>query len=312
MSLCLVTGGAGFIGSHLADGLLRAGHRVRILDDLSTGKRENVPAAAELIRGDLRRSDDVRAAMQGVDLVLHQAALPSVARSLEDPAGCFEVNVRGLVHLLEAARSVGARRVVVAGSSSVYGDAPELPKREEMGFHPLSPYAASKAAAEIYCGAWHRLYGLPTVVLRYFNVFGPRQDPSSEYSAVIPRFASALLKGEAPVICGDGRQSRDFTYVDNVVDANLLALSAPGAPGGIFNIACGERIDLLTLVGLLQELTGRRIAPRHAPPRVGDVPHSLADVTRARELLGFRPRVDFKEGLRRTVEALRLGRPERD
>jgi len=300
----LVTGGAGFIGSHIVEELLQRGERVRVLDNFSTGRRENIAPLLEridLIEGDLRDLPTVRRVVEGVDYVLHQAALPSVPRSIADPLASNESNVTGTLHLLVAARDVGVRRVVYASSSSIYGDSPILPKREDMLPAPKSPYAVSKLAGEYYCRAFAEAYGLETVSLRYFNVFGPRQDPASQYAAVIPRFITAMLWGESPTVYGDGHQSRDFTHVSNVVQANLLAATAPGVAGRAFNVACGERHTLLDLIALLSEILGTYITPIHMPPRPGDVRHSLADVTAAQEALGYRAEVDFHEGLRRTV-----------
>lgn len=303
--LYLVTGGAGFIGSHIVEELVRRGERVRVLDNLSTGRRENIAPfleQIELIVGDLCDMETVRQAVEGVTYVLHQGALPSVPRSVANPIASNMANVTGTLNLLVAARDAGVQRVVYASSSSVYGDTPELPKVETIKPAPKSPYAVSKLAAEHYCRVFTQVYGLETVSLRYFNVFGPRQDPRSQYAAVIPIFITALLEGRAPVIHGDGRQSRDFTYVANNVAANLLACTAPGAAGQVFNIACGKRYNLLQLLELLREYTGVDIPPVHDAPRPGDVRHSQADISRAEEVLGYRPVVSFEEGLRRTVE----------
>ena len=301
----LVTGGAGFIGSHLVLRLLNEGHAVRVLDNLSTGKRENLAAAAgriDFVEGDVTVPDVVRHCARDIDFVLHQAALPSVPRSVADPIATDWNNVRGTLELLLAARQAGVRRVVQAASSSVYGDAPTLPKVETMPARPRSPYACSKAAGEMYGCAFYASYGLEYVALRYFNVYGPRQDPSSQYAAVVPRFIEAHLRREAPVVFGDGQQSRDFCFVDNVVEANLLACTAKDAPGQVLNIACGERTNLLETLGLLAETFGYRVEPRFEPARAGDVMHSLADISLARRILGYEPRVFFREGLRRTAE----------
>jgi UDP-glucose 4-epimerase len=314
MAHYLVTGGAGFIGSNLVDALVAAGERVRVLDNLTTGRRQNLAhlgTQIELIEGDIRAYDQVAAAMQGVDYVLHQAALPSVPRSVQDPITSNAVNVDGTLHVLQAARAAGVRRVVVASSSSVYGANPALPKREETCPQPKSPYAIAKLAAEQYCQAFWQLYGLETVALRYFNVFGPRQDPQSEYAAVIPRFIQAMVAGEPVTIYGDGQQSRDFTYIENVVQANRLACTAPEAAGRVMNIACGSRYSLLDLVDYLAELLGLTPQVVHAAPRAGDVPHSQADISRAQALLGYAPVVDFGEGLRRTVAWYRAVEPDR-
>lgn len=300
----LVTGGAGFIGSHLAEALVRSGHRVRILDNFATGARTNLAAVAgavELLEGDLRDPGIVEQAVRGVEVIFHQAALASVARSLEDPATTHDVNATGTLSLLLAARGAGVRRVVYASSSSVYGDSPTLPKREEMPTQPKSPYAVSKLAGEQYCQVFAAALGLETVSLRYFNIFGPRQDPASPYAAVIAKFLAAMRRGERPVIFGDGKQSRDFTYVENAVRANLLAAGAPGASGEVINVACGTRITLLELVEHLNRLLGTHLTPSFAPQRAGDVRDSQADLARAATLLGYRPTVDFTEGLARTA-----------
>jgi UDP-glucose 4-epimerase len=309
----LVTGGAGFIGSHLVERLL-ADHpdaQVRILDDFSTGRMVNLPFAAaagarlEIVRGDIRDLATVERAAAGAVVIFHQAAMRSVPRSVADPLGANDHNVNGTLNVLEAARRVGVPRVVYASSSSVYGDRPELPKREDQPLAPISPYAVSKAAGEQYAAVWHRLYGVETVGLRYFNVFGPRQDPASEYAAVIPRFILWGLRGAALEIHGDGQQSRDFTYIDNVVEANCLAADAPGAAGQAFNVGCGERVSLLDIIGRLETLLGRPVERRHTPSRAGDVPHTLANIERAGKLLGYTPMVPFDEGLRRTFDFFR-------
>jgi len=305
MATFLVTGGAGFIGSAIVEELVARDHEVRVLDNLATGNRDNLDAVRGSIRmleGDIRDPVTVRLACSDVDFVLHQAALCSVARSVADPVTTAEVNIHGTLNVLIAARDAGVRRVVFAGSSSVYGDNPVLPKREDAEPRPMSPYAIAKLAGEHYCRVFHRLYGLETVVLRYFNVFGPRQRPDSHYAAVIPRFVDAALHGHRPVIYGDGEQSRDFTYVSNVVCANLLACEAPDAPGRVFNIACGSRVSLLQLLDLLREQTGNGTEPERADPRPGDVRHSLADISRAATILGYTPQIDIREGLRHTVE----------
>ena len=314
MSAYLVTGGAGFIGSNLVETLLRAGHDVRVLDDFSTGRRENLADASrwasagggryDLHEGDVRDEGTVRRAVEGLDYVLHQAAMPSVPRSVRDPVGSNEVNVRGTLLLLQAAREAGVRRFVFASSSSIYGESEELPKRESMRRAPLSPYGLQKMTAEMYCGLFHGLYGLPTVSLRYFNIFGPRQDPGSEYSAVIPKFIEAIRQGKPPTIYGDGEQTRDFTYIDNAVQANLQACEAGEAAfGRTFNVGCGERISLNRLVEQLYAFTGRSPEARHGPPREGDIRHSLASIDAARSALAYAPTVGIEEGLRRTWEA---------
>jgi nucleoside-diphosphate-sugar epimerase len=298
----LVTGGAGFIGSAIVRELIARGERPRVLDNFSTGRRENladVLPRVDLVEGDLRDPAAVAAACQGVHCVFHEAALPSVPRSLERPQESNDVNVTGTLNLLVAARDAKVRRVVYAGSSSAYGNTPVLPKVETMVTNPLSPYAVAKLAGEFYCSVFSRNYGLETVTLRYFNVFGPRQDPTSPYAAVIPKFLRAIARGESPVINGDGTQSRDFTYVDNVVAANLLAATAPGVSGEVMNVACGERVTLLDLHAQLCALLGSKLQPRFGPPRAGDVQHSLADIGKARRMLDYAPVVSFAEGLRR-------------
>jgi UDP-glucose 4-epimerase len=304
LSLYLVTGGAGFIGSHIVAELVRRGEQVRVFDNFSTGKETNLTAMRQsinLVRGDLRDMETVRHTVSGVDYVLHQGALSSVARSVDDPLTSDACNVMGTLNLLIAARDAGVRRVVYASSSSVYGDSPTLPKHEDMRLSPKSPYAVSKLAGEHYCQAFTEVYGLETVSLRYFNVFGPRQDPTSQYSAVIPLFITALLRGEPPTVHGDGQQSRDFTYVANNVQANLLAATASGVAGQVFNVACGKRYTLLELLDILKDILGTDITPVHSAPRPGDVRHSLADISRAQRALGYRVGVPFEEGLRHTV-----------
>lgn len=305
MATYLVTGGAGFIGSHVVERLVTLGHQVRVLDDLSEGRRENLAAVwnrIEFVEGDLRDPEIVRRAVRDMDYVLHQAALRSVPRSVEDPMTTTAVNVLGTVNLLQAAREAGVRRVVFASSSSVYGETSELPLRESQPPRPISPYAVSKLAGEQYCAVFTKLYGLETVSLRYFNVFGPRQDPRSEYAAVIPRFILAALRGEPLEIHGDGLQSRDFTYVENVVEANLRAATQSGIAGEVFNIGCGQRYSVLEVKGHLERILGRSLPARHTSPRKGDVRHTQADMSKAEAMLGYRPLVSFEEGLRRTVE----------
>ena len=305
----VVTGGAGFIGSHVVERLLKDHPRatVRVFDNFSSGNMANLPFAAaagkrlEVVRADIRELAAVERAVQGAEVIFHQAAMRSVPRSVADPLGANENNVAGTLHVLEAAKRAGVRRVVYA-SSSVYGDNPELPKREDQPPSPISPYAVSKAAGEQYAAVWTRLYGVETVGLRYFNVFGPRQDPASEYAAVIPKFILWALRGAPVEVHGDGRQSRDFTYIDNVVDANVLAATAPKAAGEAFNVGCGDRVSLLDIIGRLESMLGKRIERRHSPARAGDVPHTLADVGKAQRLLGYVPAVAFDEGLRRTVD----------
>jgi nucleoside-diphosphate-sugar epimerase len=304
----LVTGGAGFIGSHLVEGLLRRGYEVRVADDLSTGSLSNLDPVRDLIeflQVDLADLDQARLAVRGVDAVLHEAAIPSVFRSVQDPIGSNRANIDGTLNTLVAARDEGVKRFVYASSSAAYGPGPELPKVETLPPDPISPYAIGKLTGEFYCQAFYRLYGLPTICLRYFNVFGPRQDPDSEYAAVIPKFITRLLKGERPVIYGDGEQSRDFTYVDNVVHANILALEAGKGFGEMMNAACGERFTLNELFRRLCEIIGADCEPVYEPERPGDVKHSHADISKARSLLGYEPLVSFEEGLRRTVAYFR-------
>jgi len=300
----LVTGGAGFIGSHIAEALVRAGHRVRVLDNFYSGKPGNlqpVKGDVEIVRGDCADPRAARRATKGMEVVYHEAAIPSVARSVENPALSHAANATGTLTILVAARDAGVRRVIYAGSSSIYGDAAELPKRESMTPHPLSPYAVGKLVGEHYLSVFCRLFGMEGLTLRYFNVFGPRQDPSSPYSGVISRFATALLAGETPVVFGDGRQSRDFTYVENVVRGNLLALRAKGADGRAVNVATGRRVSLMQLLHAIARETGRPARARTKPARAGDIRHSLADIRVARRLLGYRPTVDFETGLKRTL-----------
>ncbi len=316
MARYLITGGAGFIGSHLAETLVKQGQEVVVLDNLSTGKEENLdparsgPGTLRFIPGDIREMETCRRAVAGVDFVLHQAARASVQRSMEDPLLSHQVNLTGGMNLLLAAKDAGVKRLVSASSSSVYGDREPLDqaKREDMDPRPMSPYAANKVAMEYYCQAFYRAFGLETVCLRYFNVFGPRQDPDSAYAAVIPRFLFALLQGTPPTIFGDGRQSRDFTYIDNVVQANLRACTAPQAAGRVINVASGKSYDLLYLIEVLQKLLGSRVEPEFGPPRPGDVRYSLADLGLAREILGYRVEIGFEEGLGRLVQLAREGK----
>lgn len=304
----LITGGAGFIGSSLAEELVPTGASVRILDNLATGRDTNVAplkGRIQWIYGDLRNLDTVKAAMEGVEVVFHQAALPSVPRSIADPIGSLEVNIKGTQNVLLAARESGVRRVVYASSSSVYGDTPTLPKCEDMPTYPLSPYAVHKLTGELLCQVFTRIYGLETVALRYFNVFGPRQDPGSAYAAVIPRFLTALLKKERPIVFGDGEQTRDFTYIANVIQANVLAASSPEAVGRAINIGTGEQISLNTILRLAGEMVGIQVNAEYRDPRPGDVRDSLADISLAKRLLGYEPKIKFSEGLARTLDALR-------
>ncbi len=316
MSSYLITGGAGFIGSHLAETLVGQGHAVRVLDNLATGKEANLeasrhgPGGLEFMLGDITVLEDCRAAVRDVDYVLHQAARPSVPRSIKDPLATHQANATGSLNVLIAAQQAGVKRVVMASSSSVYGNVepPDEPKKETLYPRPLSPYAASKVAMEHYAAAFYASYGLETVCLRYFNIFGPRQDPDSPYAAVIPKFLFSLLADESPPVHGDGRQSRDFTHVDNAVAANLAACLAPDAPGQAINVAAGVSHDLIELLEVLSELTGKRVEADFQDPRPGDVRYSLADLAKARRLLGYEIAVDFYQGLRRLVELAGQGR----
>ncbi len=308
MSIALVTGGAGFIGSHLVERLLEQGRDVRVVDNFSTGRRINVAHLLERIdlrEVDIRDLDAMRDAMRNVDVVFHEAALASVPRSVEDPVTSNEVNIVGTLNVLVAARDAGVRRVVYASSSSVYGESQELPKTEEMRPLPMSPYAVGKLAGEHYCVSFNGLYDIETVCLRYFNVFGPRQDPTSQYSAAVPIFTSALLRGDVPTIYGDGEQSRDFTYVTSVVEANVLAGENDRAPGGVFNVARGDTVTVNELFTSLTGLIGVDTKARFADARRGDIKHSYADITRAQDVLGYVPLLGFEDGLRLTVDWFR-------
>ena len=301
----LVTGGAGFIGSHLVDRLLRDGHEVRVLDNFATGRRENilpVSGDVELVEGDIQSYERVHRAVAGCEVVFHQAALPSIPRSVQDPLTSNATNVIGTLNVLLGARDAGVRRVVFASSSSIYGLNQTLPKHETLVPLPISPYGVAKLAGEGYCRSFHEVYALETVALRYFNVFGSRQDPLSRYAAVIPNFITALMAGEPPTIFGDGEQSRDFTHIDNVIEANVLAAASQRGVGEVFNIAAGQRTTLNELVDSLRTLLGSDLEPRYVAERLGDVKHSGADIGLAREILGYQPPVSFEVGLRRTVE----------
>jgi nucleoside-diphosphate-sugar epimerase len=304
----LVTGGGGFIGSHLVSRLAAEGYEVRVLDNFATGRRENLTdldSDVELVEGDLQSYERVHTAVRACEVVFHQGALPSVPRSVQDPLTTNAVNVVGTLNVLLASRDSGVRRIVFASSSSVYGATPELPKREDLPVAPISPYAVTKLAGESYCRSFSEVYGLETVTLRCFNVFGPRQDPLSQYAAVIPRFIEAGLGGAELTIYGDGEQSRDFTYIDNVIEANILAMRPASAAGQVFNAAGGERITLNRLVKELGAIMGTELAARHIAPRAGEVRHSLADLSRAAEGLGYKPTVSFAEGLARAVAYFR-------
>ncbi len=303
----LVTGGAGFIGSNIVAELLKRGETVRVFDNLATGKRENLAPFKrdiEFVEADLRDEDAIRSATQGCDYVLHQAALGSVPRSIADPVTTNEVNIRGTLNALIAARDAGVKRFVAASSSSVYGNTPTLPKVESMTMLPLSPYAVSKLATEKYCQAFHAVYGLETIALRYFNIFGPKQDPTSQYAAVIPLFITRAMADQAPIVHGDGMQSRDFTFVENAVSANLLACEAPSekVAGEFFNVACGARYSLLDILSGVGTALGKKISPIHEPTRAGDVRDSLADISKIQAAMGYKVLVPMHEGLNRTVD----------
>ena len=305
MAVYVVTGGAGFIGSHIVEELLRRKQTVKVIDNFSTGKRENLKpflGKVETVEADIAESLALGEYLRGADYVIHQAAIPSVPKSIIDPVKSHRANVDGTLQLLLACREAGVHRVVYASSSSLYGDSPTLPKHEVMLPNPLSPYGAQKLFGEIYCQVFTKAYGLETVSLRYFNVFGPRQDATSQYSGVLALFIPAILKGHRPTVYGDGLQSRDFTYVQNVVEANLLACTTSGVAGDVFNIACGDRITVNSMLQQINTITGTDIAPIYTDPRRGDIKHSMADITKARERLGYNPLVRFEEGLRRTIE----------
>ncbi len=305
MERFLVTGGAGFIGSNICKKLISEGCFVRVVDNLLTGKRKNLAEIIdrlEFIEADIGDEEVARSAVEGVDCVLHQAALPSVPRSVEDPAATHRHCVDATFTLLLASQKAGVKRFVYASSSSAYGDTPTMPKTETMAPMPLSPYAVGKLTGEYYCSVFYKVFGLETISLRYFNVFGPCQDPRSQYAAAIPAFVTAILAGRRPTVFGDGLQSRDFTYVDNVVEANLLAARAKQTQGEVVNVACGQAVTVNEVIEMVNELTGKRIEPVYAEPRPGDIKHSLADITRARKLLGYAPRVGFKQGLRLAID----------
>ncbi len=305
MAVYAVTGGAGFIGSHIAEALALRRETVRVLDNFSTGKRANIETFESLVEireVDLAADSGLADHLRGVDYVFHQAAIPSVPRSMKDPVTSHRANVTGTLNLLVACREAGVRRVIYASSSSLYGESEVLPKHEEMAPRPMSPYGAQKLFGEIYCQVFFRAYRLETVSLRYFNVFGPRQDASSPYSGVLARFIPAVIEGRRPIIYGDGRQSRDFTYVSNVVDANIQACTAPGVAGHAFNIACGDRITVKEILGEIRALTGSDVEPIHEDPRPGDILHSQADITKARKKMGWKPVANFREGLKPTIE----------
>lgn len=305
MSIHLVTGGAGFIGSHLVTRLVELGRRVRVLDNFSSGQRGNlahVEGRYELLEGDMRDPAVCDRACDGVEVVFHEAAVPSVPLSVERPEDSHTANINGTFNLLLAAKNHGVRRFVYAASSSAYGDTPELPKRESMTPNPKSPYAVQKLVGEHYGRAFHECYGLETISLRYFNVFGPRQNPKSQYAAAIPAFVTAILRNESPVVYGDGEQTRDFTYIDNVVEGNVLAADAKKTSGEAVNLACGDRISVNEVIARINAILGKRVPTKHLPERAGDVKHSCADITRVKELLGFKPIVSFEEGLRRAIQ----------
>ncbi len=307
----LVTGGAGFIGSHIAGELVHRGHSVRIVDNFSTGKKDNIAPFLEkidLIEGDIKDFEVCHQAAKDMDFVLHQAALTSVPRSIEDPLLTNEVNITGTLNLLLAARDAGVQRFVLASSAAVYGDNPGLPKKEDMEGFPLSPYAASKRMGELYCQVFNRAFGLSTVSLRYFNIFGPRQDPSSQYASVIPNFIGKMLKEEKPVVFGDGEQSRDFLYVSNVVEANILASQAREVSGEVFNIGSGEKASINSLVVKLNEVLDKEIKPTYEEPRPGDIKHSYADISKARKMLKYESSISFSEGLGETVRWYKEGK----
>ena len=309
MDKFLVTGGAGFIGSNICTKLISQGCFVRVIDNLLTGKKSNLAVISdkiEFIEADMGNPDAARAAMKGIDVVLHQGALPSVPRSVDDPAATHRHCVDATFTLLLTARDAKVKRFVYAASSSAYGDTPTLPKVETMPVNPLSPYAAAKLMGEYYCSVFYKVFGLETISLRYFNVFGPHQDPTSQYAAAIPAFVTSILKDKPPTVYGDGEQSRDFTYIDNVVEANLLAARAKQTKGEVINIACGEAITVNAIIDMINNIVGKKIKPTYVPSRKGDVKHSLADISQAKKLIGFKPVVLFKEGLAKAIEWYRV------
>jgi nucleoside-diphosphate-sugar epimerase len=316
MTRVLVTGGAGFIGSNLTAALLNQGHSVRVLDNFSSGKRENLSfgegfSTLEVIEGDITQYQSCQSVMKTVECVFHQAALPSVPQSVEDPLTSNRVNVEGTLNVLLAARDAGVKRVVYASSCAIYGDDPTLPKKEDMAPHPLSPYALQKYVGERYCLLFSSLYRVETVSLRYFNVFGPKQDPNSFYAAAIPRFIDALLDGRPPVVFADGEQSRDFVFIDDVVQANLLAMSAHHLHGDVVNVAHGRNLSINELLAIMKDLLGSKVLPDYEEPRTGDVRHSLGDIQRGKQLLNYAPRVEMREGLAKTVAYFMTQRKER-
>lgn len=305
MANFLVTGGAGFIGSHLVAALVERGERVRVLDNFSTGQRQNLApfqAKIDLIEGDLRHPEDCKRACDGIEIIFHEGAVPSVPRSVEDPVMTHQANIDGTFNILEAARLAKCRRLVYAASSSAYGDTPTLPKHEGMLPQPLSPYGVHKLAAEFYCRAYYECFGFQTLALRYFNVFGPRQNPKSQYAAAIPAFVTSILAGQPPTVYGDGEQTRDFTYIANIVHANLLAAKAEKTCGQVINVACGERITINRIISRINEYLGKDVRPQYVPKRPGDIRDSFADINLAKKVIGFEPQVLFDEGLRRTID----------
>ncbi len=305
MSMFLVTGGAGFVGSHLTEALVNRGHKVRVIDNFATGKKKNIAHILdkiELLEGDIRNPDDCQRAVKDVSVVLHQAAVPSVPKSVQDPVTSHQANVDGTFNMLMAAKDAGVKRFVYAASSSAYGDTEISPKHEQILPGPKSPYAVNKLVGEYYCRAFYECFGLQTISLRYFNVFGPRQDPASQYAAAIPAFVTAILEDRQPTVYGDGEQSRDFTFIENVIEANLLAAGAPETHGEVINIACGQSVTINEIIKQINELLGKNIEPIYTDPRPGDVRHSLADITLAYQVIGYKPIVYFDEGLKKAID----------